>query len=186
MFGIINEPYNIGLNDDPVKSFYMEAYKMIRSITGIGKGPVISLFAQGTLPDHWTQTFMQGADRIALDTHPYWAFSEQSADGPQAFRDRACRAHAVNINNTWTNVGIVTAGEWSLAINDCNKWVGQGMPMRYELKFGNGSCATWDNYAAWTPEVRAGFLSFWRTQADALGDWFFWTWKCVYLMPGCL
>ncbi|KAH7096203.1 glycoside hydrolase family 5 protein [Auriculariales sp. MPI-PUGE-AT-0066] len=177
MFGIVNEPYNIGLADAPVKSFYAEAYKMMRTTTGIGKGPVMSIFAQGTTSDQWTQNFLPGADRVALDAHPYWAFGEASQTTALELATTVCKAHAVNFNTTWNNVGPVSAGEWSLAINDCGKWVGQGNPIKYEVKFGNGSCLPWDDYTTWTADTKAGFQAFWKAQWDALGDAFFWTWK---------
>lgn len=73
--------------------------------------------------------------------------------------------------------GIISAGEWSLAINDCGKWVAQTLVTKYDTKFGAGACKVWDDYENWTPAVVAGMTQLWRAQADALGDWFFWTWK---------
>lgn len=49
---------------------------MIRAITGIGKGPFLS-FHDGFADPSLFYGFMQGADRVALDTHPYLAFNGQ-------------------------------------------------------------------------------------------------------------
>lgn len=65
--------------------------------------------------------------------------------------------------------GIIAAGEWSLAINDCGKWVSQSTTIKYEQKFGAGACDVWDDYENWTPDVVQGMTSLWRAQADALG-----------------
>jgi hypothetical protein len=53
---------------------YVEAYNMIRGITGVGegKGPFIALHDPASGSD---VGFLTGADRIAVDLHPYFAFS---------------------------------------------------------------------------------------------------------------
>lgn len=81
MFTVVNEPFAPTIGKDVVASFYYEAYKMIREITGLGegKGPWI-VFHDGFMGgDAWSD-FLRGADRISLDTHPYIAFGSQNQD----------------------------------------------------------------------------------------------------------
>lgn len=58
---------------------YLAAYQMIRGVTGVGRGPMLAIhdgFADTTL---WAG-FIPGADRLALDTHPYMAFGGVNND----------------------------------------------------------------------------------------------------------
>lgn len=57
---------------------------MIREITGTGEGngPALSIhdgFMGGVAP--WAG-FLQGADRMTLDSHPYWAFNLPANNDP--------------------------------------------------------------------------------------------------------
>jgi glucan 1,3-beta-glucosidase len=54
---------------------------MIRGITGIGKGPYISIHDGFLGADQWAG-FLTGSDRIALDLHPYFAFGGGPGDSP--------------------------------------------------------------------------------------------------------
>jgi len=88
---------------------YVEAYKMIRGITGVGegKGPYISIHDGFANVQPWAG-FMTGADRMVLDVHPYFAFGGtpaldpiDSGVGPTAggiWPEAACNRWAVNTN----------------------------------------------------------------------------------------
>ena len=54
---------------------YYRAYEMIRGITGYGagNGPIIAMHENFRGIADWTN-FMHGADRIAIDQHPYLSF----------------------------------------------------------------------------------------------------------------
>jgi glucan 1,3-beta-glucosidase len=72
MFGFINEPNGNGLGKAAIGSFYMEAYKIIREVTGIGEGNGAMLsMHDGFLGMTSWFGFMTGADRLALDQHSY-------------------------------------------------------------------------------------------------------------------
>lgn len=183
MFGIVNEPSYLGNSTfratDVLKHFNYEAYKTVRAASGVGKGPVISIFDQYSyqVPDWSTLKFLDGADRLALEVHPYFAFGGQEAGvQPDGLIDGACKYGSV-YNRTWNTYGIISAGEWSVAVNDCGKWVSQNDLSAYELKNGKGTCDEWTNYESWTPDRVAGFRKLWNAQADSYGDWFYWTWK---------
>lgn len=77
--------------DRPQKPSYYQAYTMIRNITGVGEGngPFIAFHDGFAGLSRWGG-FLSGADRIALDQHPYFAFSSSAIDPPSVFARRAC------------------------------------------------------------------------------------------------
>ncbi|KAF8654052.1 hypothetical protein AX16_003587 [Volvariella volvacea WC 439] len=186
MFGIINEPQAPVMGQDALARFYMEAYTMIREITGIGEGNGAYIsFHDGFLPrDQWVD-FIPNADRITLDTHPYMCFGPQSADPMTAFVDRPCTAWAAAVNNSMATFGLVNAGEYSNAVNDCGLFLnGVGLGTRYEGDFEDGqtwprrgSCEDWTDYQNYTPATKAAILQFALASMDALQNYFFWTWR---------
>ena len=65
------------------------------------------------------------------------------------------------------------AGEFSNAINDCGLWViGVDVPATY-----GAGCDYWSDASMWSDETKQGLMNFAMASMDALGDWFFWTWK---------
>lgn len=58
---------------------YYQAYTMIRGITGFGagNGPIIAIHEGFAGIADWNG-FLSGADRLALDQHPYLAFGTQN------------------------------------------------------------------------------------------------------------
>ena len=65
------------------------------------------------------------------------------------------------------------AGEFSNAINDCGLYV---IGVNDSAQYGPG-CEYWEDASQWSDETKAGLRSFALASMDALGDWFFWTWK---------
>jgi hypothetical protein len=167
MFGIVNEP--TGMPMEPVFNFYLEAHRMIRNITGVGagNGPYISI--QGGDPN--LPTFV-GADRIAIEQHPYFAFDGAGNLDPKPYIPRPCDSWAKLINDTQKQNGVTTAGEWSLGFNDC------GLLLRSAAnEHSTKNCQLWDHWENYTAEQKADLLSFAKSNMDALQHWFFWTWK---------
>lgn len=71
------------------------------------------------------------------------------------------------------NFGITVAGEFSNAINDCGLWVvGVGVPANY-----GPDCGYWMDASQWSDANKQGLMNFALASMDALGDFFFWTWK---------
>ncbi|KAG8832008.1 hypothetical protein FRC17_002227 [Serendipita sp. 399] len=179
-FGIVNEPRimsgNHVLYPEAVQAFYLEAYKQIRSITGIGegKGPMISIHDGFLAFTEWN-TFLTGADRLSLDTHPYFAFDGPNDAPLETFIPRPCSRWAGAINTTQSTFGVITAGEWSVAVNDCGLFVnGVNQQLRYT---GAGGCDPWNNWENWDQATKDGLKRFALSTMDALQNWFFWTWK---------
>ena len=62
---------------------------------------------------------MRGADRLVLDSHPYFCFGPQDTSPLSEQVDRPCAAWAETYNTSMNAYGITVAGEWSLSFNDC-------------------------------------------------------------------
>ena len=131
------------------------------------------------------------APTASLSTLPPWAGTESSsaASGPirpappgqtpwtpgtpHPFHPSIPRPLTVSVLFSRKAFGITIAGEFSNAINDCGLYVhGVNISAAY-----GPDCAYWEDASRWSDATRAGLLAFARASMDALGDWFFWTWK---------
>jgi len=116
---------------------------------------------------------MTGADRLSLDTHPYFAFDGANTDPLASYVPKPCSRWGADINNTQSTFGVITAGEWSVAVNDCGLFVtGVGEPVAY-----GGDCTQWNQWESWDQTTKDNLKSFALATMDALQNWFFWTWK---------
>lgn len=80
-------------------------------------------------------------------------------------------------NDSSTNYGITVGGEWSLAVNNCGKWLnGVGSTPTYESS-GTGTCENWEEWMNWDADRKAGIAGYALANMDALQNWFFWTWR---------
>ncbi|KAJ7061463.1 glycoside hydrolase family 5 protein [Mycena amicta] len=185
MFGVMNEARMAIIGQDPLYAFYLEVHDMIRNITGIGAGhgPYISVHDGFSGVSSWAG-FMPGSDRIILDTHPYFAFNGQPNDAPIAtstdpdsaggqWPERACSGWGGSLNDSRSEFGVTVAGEWSNGYNDCGLYLtGVNGSQHY-----GGDCALWEDASQWNATVKAGVQALAEASMDALGDWFFWTWR---------
>ncbi|GAA6012764.1 hypothetical protein JCM11491_002554 [Sporobolomyces phaffii] len=197
MFSVLNEPYAATIGVDMLRHFYIETYEMMRGIGGIGKnsGPFLSFhdgfvnMAQPVANGGW-DGFLNGWDRVALDSHRYLCFSEPNNYGLTYQAALPCNYWAENMNISTNSFGLTIGGEWSLAINDCGKWLNNvGNGQRYDGTYyvpGNttapafaavGSCDEWNNWEAWNTTIKTGLRLVAEAHMDALRHWFFWTWK---------
>ncbi|RPD70874.1 glycoside hydrolase [Lentinus tigrinus ALCF2SS1-7] len=193
MFGMVNEPVLNQIGEDQVQSFYFHAYEMVRGITGTGagNGPMISLH-NGFLELAAWAGFLSGSDRVAIDTHPYFAFNSQpnrdpvniTADGDTTggfggkWPLQACNSWGASMNNSRSAFGVTLAGEFSNGMNDCGLFI-DGITSTGAAggtNYGAG-CDYWEDWQSWSDETKQGLLNFALASMDALGDWFFWTWK---------
>lgn len=155
----------------------------MRGITGLGagNGPYMSIHDFGLAPS-WAG-FIAGADRLALDTHPYVAFNGQpntqpiststGADAGGIWPALACTGWGDQVNTSQTAFGVTVAGEFSNAVNDCGLFVkARGIAVTY-----GGDCAYWEDATQWNATTRAGIQAWAMASMDAFQNWFFWTWK---------
>ncbi|KAF7367193.1 Glycoside hydrolase family 5 protein [Mycena sanguinolenta] len=184
MFGIINEARIDDIGREQLSAFYLEAHNMIRGITGYGEGngPFISIH-DGFDPLTTWADFLPGSDRINLDTHPYFAFSPNPSHEPIATGEDpdsaggqwpglACNSWGSSLNTSREQFGVTVAGEFSNGLNDCGLYL-NGVNGSYAY----GDCTLWLDSSTWNASVIAGVNAFALASMDALGDWFFWTWK---------
>ncbi|TFK63908.1 glycoside hydrolase [Pluteus cervinus] len=172
VLGIANDVRMDLLGEIPVKSFYLAAYNAIRKVTGTGagNGPYIAIHEAFRGVFVW-QDFLQGADRLALDQHPSFAFNVTEQDAVSDLVRRPCD-WAVATNHSSEHFGITLGGQFNGAVNDCGLWItGIGSATTYT------NCTGQDDYTTWTPDtintLKQGALA----GMDALQNWFFWTWR---------
>ncbi len=122
---------------------------------------------------------MPGADRFALDQHPYLAFAGAGVYKQTFAQDWAniCTWSA-GINASQAAYGLTLSGEWSPAINDCGLYLnGVGSSSVYETS-GVGNCSYYNDWASWSAEMKANVSRTALVSMDSLaGGWFAWTWK---------
>jgi glucan 1,3-beta-glucosidase len=165
---------------------YKAVYDTVREVTGLGEGngPVIS-FHEGFQGLTHYSGFMQNADRIALDNHPYICFGQQSSAAMSTYATTPCDDWGKMMNDSMVNFGLTGAGEFSNAVTDCGLWlnnVNEGT--RYEGTYSSegpwpsqGSCTEWTDWQNWDQTMKDGIEKFALASMDALQNWFFWTWK---------
>lgn len=185
MFGIINEPHGPTFGDEILRDFYLEAYRIVRTASGIGegKGPWISLHDGFATRGDW-YGFMGQPDRLTLDTHPYLCFNTQSDSPMSTYSRTPCTSWGRNVNASMAGFGLTNAGEFSNAVTDCG-WLlnGVGDGTRYEgdYKTGNwprvGSCDEWNDWTKFTTARKNDIKNFAMASMDALQNYFFWNWK---------
>lgn len=190
IFGIVNEPESRpenlygGIGQDVLRSWYLEAYRVIREVSGFGEGngPYIAVGDGFRSALEW-EGLMPGADRFIMDIHPYVAFDEGSRADPVdvpapdgqlggIWPGLACERWGTYFNETRQLLGVTVGGEFSGAINDC------GLFMRaVGVDSQHSQCALYNDWENWTPEIKQGIYNFILASFDAIGDYFWWTWK---------
>ncbi|KAJ6528915.1 glycoside hydrolase superfamily [Mycena capillaripes] len=185
MFGVVNEARMAIIGRPQLNAFYLHLHDMIRGITGIGagNGPYIGVHDGFQGVASWAG-FLEGSDRIILDTHPYFAFNNQPNNQPIATGEdaasaggrwpaAACSSWGGSLNTSRSQFGVTVAGEFSNGFNDCGLYLtGVNGSQSY-----GGDCSLWMDASTWNSTVIAGVREFALASMDALQDWFFWTWK---------
>lgn len=169
---------------------YLEAYNIIREITGIGEGNGAWVgFHDGFQGLATWSGFMSGADRISMDQHNYLGFSTPSNDSIGYQATKPCVYWAMNYNNSMTNFGLSYSGEFSLAVNDCGVYLNNvGNGARFDGTYiapgsttptfeAVGDCTTWNDWPSWDQDRKEGLVQVAYAHMDATQNWFMWTWK---------
>lgn len=164
----------------------MQAYEIVRQASGIGagNGPIISFHDAFLTQGDWAG-FLPGADRIALDDHPYLAFGTQSTSPISTYATTPCSTWGGGVNVSMGAFGLTGAGEFSNAVTDCGLWVnGVGQGIRYEGTYvadpsfqSVGSCTPWTDWQAWDQPTKQATMQFALASMDALQ---------VYISCSCL
>ena len=87
----------------------------MRTASGVGegKGPYVSLHDGFFGLPNWSG-FMPNSDRVAIDLHPYLCFGDQSSAPLSSFATAPCSSWASTMNDSMSNFGLSTAGEFRL------------------------------------------------------------------------
>lgn len=151
---------------------YLQAYKNVRIATNneVGAGPLVS-FHTGFLSLSAWKGFLAGADRIALDNHPYIAFnSPQPTAAMSSMKQIPCQYWGKSTNASMDDFGFTNAGEWSNAVTDCGKWLnGVTSGATYEQQV--GSCNKLLDYDNWTDSYKDALKDWAMASMDALQVW---------------
>lgn len=70
--------------------------------------------------------------------------------------------------------GVTVAGEFSAALNDCGLFM-----IGVNVNSTNPECPIYENWENYNDTMKQGVLNEVLASMDALGDWFFWTWKVI-------
>ncbi|KJA24157.1 glycoside hydrolase family 5 protein [Hypholoma sublateritium FD-334 SS-4] len=191
VFGIVNEALVATIGMDQITSFYLQAHTMIRNITGTGEGhgPYIAIHDAFQPLTTW-ENFLQGSDRIIMDEHPYFSFggvqldpigivSNQSGIPGGKWPLAACNSWGASTNDSRKNFGVTIGGEFAASPNDCGLYL-RGVNITSENPF----CSEYDAWESYNGTMKAGIQNFVMATFDALGDWFFWTWKIAPSQAG--
>ncbi|GAA5977023.1 hypothetical protein JCM5350_007531 [Sporobolomyces pararoseus] len=222
MFSLLNEPMMNVIGTEPLRSFYAKAYRVIRAQTGYNSGPIIAIHDGFKGTRRWfdfptTDQFRDfpavdekfyyseqsygvdanlkkvkqtgGLDRVAIDSHRYLAFSEPDT---RSVREQILKKWAPEFNKTFNGFGIPIAGEFSIAPNDCGRFlnnVNQGTRLEgtflnevsgkplFNASVVEGSCDFWEDYENWSQDLIKDLRDLAYAQMDTFQNWFYWTWK---------
>lgn len=169
---------------------YLEAYDVMRGITGYGEGNgAWIVYHDGFQGLRTWDGFLAGGDRMAMDQHNYLGFSTPSNDSIGYQATKPCSYWAMNYNNSMQDFGLSFSGEWSLAVNDCGVFLNNvGNGARFDGTYiapgsttptyqAVGSCSSWNDWPTWDEARKEGLQQVAYAHMDATQNWFFWTWK---------
>ncbi|KAJ2931107.1 hypothetical protein H1R20_g5984, partial [Candolleomyces eurysporus] len=181
MLSILNEPLAPFIGMDQLRSFYVEAYKTVRALTG---SPYLVIHdGFGIAPYFPLQDgFMARAERLAVEKHLYVAFEEEDTDKVSSgSAQQVCRWGPL-LNQSRADHGITLATEFSAAFLDCGLFLRSvGQVPKYK-----GDCTLWDDYANWGLGIKSSLMQFVGAQMDALRDWFYFNWKIAPSASGTI
>ncbi|KAF9476407.1 glycoside hydrolase family 5 protein [Pholiota conissans] len=191
ILGVVNEPLLSSIGTDQLTSFYLQAHDMIRNITGLGEGhgPYIAIH-DGFQPLSSWSNFLRGSDRLVLDQHPYFSFGGLQIDPIGVVGEETgipggkwpltvCNNWGPSSNQSRQNFGVTIAGEFAGSPNDCGLFL-RGV----NVTSTNPLCSEFDAWESYNSTMKAGIQNFIMATFDAVGDWFFWTWKIAPSQAG--
>lgn len=186
LFNIVNEAYVSTIGPQAIRQFYFEAYETMRNITGIGagNGPFMVIHDGFIGLETWNG-FLEGSDRLSLESHYYFAFSPDSYETNfYNMVTRPCQWWAPGFNQSTLDNGLTIGGEWSIAPNDCGLWlnaVGEGSYFDGSHSNSNGrsygSCTQYTDVRTFSDTFKEQLRAFTLANMDTFQNFMFWTWK---------
>ncbi|KAK4056072.1 hypothetical protein OIO90_002803 [Microbotryomycetes sp. JL221] len=193
MMTVLNEPFMRTTGVHALRTFYLEAYRTIRQASGlgIGHGPMIVVH-DGFKGTRMWHGWLEGADRLALESHRYLAFRPPNDDPLDLQTIKPCQNWGSDFNRTMSKVGLAITGEWSIATDDCGMFLnGVGVGTRLEGTYPTpelsqdagvkpvGACDEWNDYTTWSDGRKNELQQLAKAHMDAFQNWFYWTWKTL-------
>ncbi|KAJ2912807.1 hypothetical protein MD484_g7616, partial [Candolleomyces efflorescens] len=124
MLSILPSPASSSIGVDQLRSFYVEAHRTIREITGYGKGlgPYV-VIDYGDEGSEVFQSFMNGADRVVIERHGYIDIIDPEVATPSVLTEVArkfCVVGAELDQRSWdgTYSAWMTGGEGAFVATD--------------------------------------------------------------------
>ncbi|CEL55908.1 glycoside hydrolase family 5 protein [Rhizoctonia solani AG-1 IB] len=166
-FGVVNEAQTSKIGIDTITSFYIEMHDMMRNITGLGKGPFISVRGGFHPLERWVD-FMPGSDRVALgkDSHPHFVFADCPIGYPPML-SMGCSLQQHH-GHLWLRC--------CLYLNDASSgYRYDGILSPYKDPRIR-SCEPWLDASNWDDATKENLKQFALAHMDAFQN-YFWTWK---------
>ncbi|KAI9310981.1 glycoside hydrolase superfamily [Dichotomocladium elegans] len=195
LLGVLNEPAIFMLDRKRVEQWYHQSHDVIRKVTEHG-GSLWLTYHDGFLGlKSWNGFFKNSSfDHVVLETHTYLMFDDSLVSMP---RDKQaafpCVAWRRDLNDSMLLNGPTLVGEFSIATNDCGKYLnGVRLGTRFEGTLEKGgaptgqpvcptcTCEGVDDWRNWDDDYRVFLRRFVERQMDAFETsygWFFWTYK---------
>ncbi|KAF6750558.1 glycoside hydrolase superfamily [Ephemerocybe angulata] len=183
VIALVNEPLAGDIGVEPLSSFYLRAYNILRGVTGFGEGngPYIALQDGLQSLQLWNDV-LPGADRVIMDGHAYFAFGgdntasmvapAENGEPGGTWPAQACTAWGGLYNNSRNAMGPTFCGEFSAAPNDCGLFI-----RAVGVESMHPQCAEYNDWENYNSTMKAGLQNWITASFDAFGDFFFWTWK---------
>ncbi|ORY97554.1 glycoside hydrolase superfamily, partial [Syncephalastrum racemosum] len=185
VFGVINEPAIFRIETKRVQDWYRKSYKAIRE----RNKDIWLTYHDGFIGLNSWNKFFTDFSHTVLETHMYMIFDDGLVQMPRA-KQAAFPCHDWRNTLDQSHSGASTmVGEFSLATNDCGKYLnGVGLGTRYEGTLEGSSpgcdtcnCSSVVDWRNWSDDYKKFLKSFVEHQMDAFErssiGWFFWTYK---------
>lgn len=185
VFGVINEPAIFRIETKRVQDWYRKSYEAIRE----RNKDIWLTYHDGFIGLESWNGFFKDFNHTVLETHMYMIFDDGLVQMPHD-KQAAFPCHDWRNTLDRSHSGASTmVGEFSLATNDCGKYLnGVGLGTRYEGTLDGSSpvCATCNcssvvDWRNWSDDYKSFLKSFVEHQMDAFEQssigWFFWTYK---------
>ncbi|PHH53642.1 putative glucan 1,3-beta-glucosidase D [Ceratocystis fimbriata CBS 114723] len=191
-YGLVNEP-GASIPTDDLVSWTKEAYDIVSGAGYTGT----QVYSDGIRDvNSWSGLFEGYGDSLSIDTHIYIIFTQPLLNKTRAEKvDFACTKWTEDRDENIAKVGPTMVGEWSVADNDCTKYLnGANAGARWDGSFetnnGMSWCPTQDDrctceHSLGSPkDYSDSYKSFLYTFATAQMEayehswgWFYWSWK---------
>ncbi|KAI9299178.1 glycoside hydrolase [Neoconidiobolus thromboides FSU 785] len=189
--GVLNEPAVYKTDQNLTLEFYKKSYEEIRKINGNRKNNPLLIYHEGFLgPSKWEGKLPADQfPRVVLDSHNYIIFDRGLIVKPlDEIGNFPCTAWVNDFQKSSKNFGWTMCGEFSVASNDCGKWLnGIGLGARYEGTYEvktpackDCTCKDVDDYTKFTSKHKTFLAQFAQKQMDAFENgigWYFWNFK---------